>query len=160
MRNGSILNLKEIGIKLVQYVLNKVWSLIIVWLECLKKIFSNHDRLPVLLNNFLTKHCSAKPWTVNNWKHGMYHWRTYCWWNHRDFYSLAHFYKQKCCKGQSPVSCRMAIEWSWTPTVRHWGGQLAWWWWLCNIVLPTHTVLKPVNKGHNSSFIKLTTINK
>lgn len=30
MRNGSILNLKEIGIKLVQYVLNKVWSLIIV----------------------------------------------------------------------------------------------------------------------------------
>lgn len=108
-----------------------------------ENLFSNHPRLPDFLNISQTakfdKALLCWPCTVNNQKHGMYHWRTYCWWNHHDFYSLAHFYKQKCCKGQSPVSCHMAIEQSWTPTMRHWGSQLAWWR-LCNIVLPTHTV--------------------
>lgn len=139
------------------------WLLKTFWLPCLKKNCSNHDWLLVFfLYSQSAKFDKAVLWrtcTVNNPKHGMYHWKTYCWWNHRDFYSWAHFYKQKCCRGQRPVSCHMAIERSWTPTVRHWGGQLARWR-LCNIVLPTHTVCsQSVNKEHNSSFIKLPNIN-
>lgn len=86
----------------------------------------------------LARHNSATT-SVKNPQHGACQGRPHCWWNHRCFYSSALIYQQKCSRGQSPVSCHTASNWSWTPTRRPRGGQLAWWR-QSDPVLPTHTV--------------------
>lgn len=96
-----------------------------------------------LLKHFSSSHSwqgtTLPPHTVNNPQQGMCQGRPHCGWNHCCFYSFTLIYKQKCYRGQSPASCHTATNWSWTPTVRPQGGQLAWWW-PSDTILPTHTV--------------------
>lgn len=163
VRKGWARAPEEADVNLKYFITNTFQGVVtkVTLQACRSTTSSSHVWLPAFWNLYLAYSWQGMtlPWhRASNPQHGTCQGRTHCWWNHRGFYSFALIYKQKCHRGQSPVSCHTATNWSWTPTVRPWGDQLAWWP-PSDTILPTHTVCWNQYTEITQWFIKLPNVN-